>query len=252
MPSPDAAACAAQAPPAAGAARRLAFRLCRTRSSRRSDRACRRQPVPPRDDVERPLRVGGGRRVAEVRVARLIAQVRAARRSSRRRARARSRAARRSRTPLEDRAAADPGRPASGRSTAERRSRHRDAGRRVDGQLGRNQQRIARLVRLGVQPFGQRHLEGDARRRRRRRRLRARPAATTRPRAGASAPARRAEHRGHQRKQGHQRKAARDNVTVPSFVHLLFPFVSLSLVPDRLQRDRPRGERQRGSDRPCL
>ena len=41
----------------------------------------------------------------------------------------------------------------------------RDGRRRVDGELGGNQQRIARLVRLRVQPLGQRDLQRCAERR---------------------------------------------------------------------------------------
>ena len=37
-----------------------------------------------------------------------------------------------------------------------------DAGGDVDREHGRNQRRVARLVRLRVQPFGERHLQGDA------------------------------------------------------------------------------------------
>ena len=119
--------------------------------------------VPRRDDVDRPLAVGGRRRVAEVRVARLVAQMKRDDELARRRGR-RERELHADRERLLEHGERLV---LAGLLEIGRRRKHdflhRDAGRRVDRQLGRNQQRIARLVRLGVQPFGERHLERDAR-----------------------------------------------------------------------------------------
>ena len=131
---------------------------------------CGRRAAAAGDDVERPLAVGGRRRVADLLVARLVAQVH--RDDERRRPAAAGATV--SCTPIANvvlehrerliRAGLLETRSTGGKTI----SSTVDAGGRVDRQHGRDQQRIARLVRLGVEPFGQRDLQRDARPSRRR------------------------------------------------------------------------------------
>ena len=239
MPSPDAARCGRRM--LAAGAGVAAWRFAFAERDRREDRIGRAGGRPCRPaDVERPL----ARRRWTARS-----------RDSRRRPDSAGAAARRSCRPAPTRAIASCT-PIAERLLEDRerlilagllqvgRRReddllHRDAGRRVDGQLGRNQQRIARLVRLGVETFGERHLAARRARCRQRRTPACSTAATTSAFGRLSCARASFARQRTQRNKGHRGgRHAKARPCLP--LCPLFSFVSLSLEPDRFQRNRPR------------
>ena len=117
------------------------------------------------DHAERPRRLGRGRCVAEVRVARLIPKPRGNGDRARRDAAGDRQPNANRKLALEDGERLL----LAGLLQVRRRRKddlvNADAGRRVNGEHGRDEVRVSRFVRLGVKAFGQRDPQRDAHRR---------------------------------------------------------------------------------------